>query len=81
MFGALQAGNAPDLGQIEYATLPGFEHVGGVVDLASLGAGSIDGTSSPWTWSQVTQGSDVFAIPRTLGPSAILPRRPVQGTG
>src|SRR5579872_5399563 len=30
MFSALQAGNAPDLGQIEYATLPNFEHVGGL---------------------------------------------------
>src|SRR5579875_2700718 len=41
MFSALQAGNAPDLGQIEYATLPNFEHVGGLDNLASYGAGSV----------------------------------------
>src|SRR6202451_1760660 len=57
MFSALQAGNAPDLGQIEYATLPNLEHVGGVGNLSKYGASSVKADFVPWTWSQVTQGS------------------------
>jgi multiple sugar transport system substrate-binding protein len=74
MFSALQAGNAPDLGQIEYATLPNFEHVGGVVNLAPYGADKVQSDFVPWTWGQVTQGSAVYAIPQDTGPMGLFYR-------
>ncbi|HEX4061305.1 MAG TPA: extracellular solute-binding protein [Streptosporangiaceae bacterium] len=74
MFSALQAGNAPDLGQVEYATLPNFEHVGGVIDLSKYGADSVKSDFVPWTWSQVSQGSAVYAIPQDTGPMGLFYR-------
>jgi multiple sugar transport system substrate-binding protein len=74
MFSALQAGNAPDLGQVEYSTLPNFEHVGGVVDLSKYGASSVQSDFVPWTWSQVTQGGAVYAIPQDTGPMGLFYR-------
>jgi multiple sugar transport system substrate-binding protein len=74
MYSALQAGNAPDLGQIEYATLPNFEHVGGLVDLSKYGAARIRPDFVPWTWSQVSQGNTVYAIPQDTGPMGLFYR-------
>ena len=74
MFSALQAGNAPDLGQVEYATLPNFEHVGGVVDLSKYGVDNIKPDFVPWTWAQVSQGSAVYAIPQDTGPMGLFYR-------
>ncbi len=74
MFSALQAGNAPDLGQVEYATLPNFEHVNGVVDLSKYGASSVKQDFVPWTWKQVTLGSAVEAIPQDTGPMGLFYR-------
>jgi multiple sugar transport system substrate-binding protein len=74
MFSALQAGNAPDLGQVEYSVLPNFEHVGGVVDLSQYGADSIKQDFVPWTWGQVTQGGAVYAIPQDTGPMGLFYR-------
>lgn len=74
MFSALQAGNAPDLGQVEYATLPNFEHVGGVLDLSKYGASSVKPDFVPWTWAQVSQGSAVYAIPQDTGPMGLFYR-------
>jgi multiple sugar transport system substrate-binding protein len=74
MFSALQAGNAPDLGQVEYSTLPNFEHVGGLVDLSQYGADSVKSDFVAWTWSQVSQGSAVYAIPQDTGPMGLFYR-------
>jgi multiple sugar transport system substrate-binding protein len=74
MFSALQAGNAPDLGQVEYATLPNFEHVGGLVDLSQYGADSVKSDFVPWTWGQVSQGSAIYAIPQDTGPMGLFYR-------
>lgn len=68
MFSALQAGNAPDLGQVEFSVLPNFEHVGGLVDLSKYGADSVKQDFVPWTWSQVSQGGGIYAIPQDTGP-------------
>ncbi len=38
MFNALKAGNAPDLGQIEFDSLPSFRLQNGLVDVAPCGA-------------------------------------------
>ncbi len=70
MFSALQAGNAPDLGQIEYDVLPNFEHVGGVTDISAY-VKTYKADFLPWTWGQVSVGSAVYAIPQDTGPMAL----------
>jgi multiple sugar transport system substrate-binding protein len=74
MFSALQAGNAPDLGQVEFSVLPNFEHVGGLVDLSKYGADSVKQDFVPWTWSQVSQGGGIYAIPQDTGPMGLFYR-------
>jgi multiple sugar transport system substrate-binding protein len=74
MFSALQAGNAPDLGQVEFSVLPNFEHVGGLVDLSKYGADSVKQDFVPWTWAQVSQGSAIYAIPQDTGPMGLFYR-------
>ncbi len=75
MLTALKAGNAPDLGQIEYQFLPTFESVGGLVDLSQYGASSLQSDFVPWTWKQVTVGSSIYAIPQDSGPEAMFYRK------
>ena len=70
MFSALQAGNGPDLGQIEYDVLPSFEHVGGLTNIASY-VKSYQSDFLPWTWQQVSVGSAVYAIPQDTGPMGL----------
>lgn len=74
MFTAIKAGNAPDLGQVEYQFLPTFEATGGLADLSQYGASSLQSQFVPWTWGQVTQGSAVYAIPQDTGPMALFYR-------
>ena len=73
-FNQIEAGNAPDLGQIEYDALPNFRVQDGVVNLADC-AGITDAKSSfiDWTWNQVTFGEEnaVYAIPQDIGPEAL----------
>ncbi len=70
-FTALKANNAPDLGQVEYQFLPTFEATGGLVDLSQYDAASVKSKFVPWTWSQVTQGNAIYAIPQDTGPMAM----------
>lgn len=74
MFTAIRANTAPDLGQIEYQFLPTFEATGGLLDLSQYGAASLKSDFVPWTWSQVTQGNAVYAIPQDTGPMAMFYR-------
>lgn len=74
MFSALQAGNAPDLGQVEYSVLPNFEHVGGLVDLSKYGANGVKQDFVAWTWGQVSQGGGIYAIPQDTGPMGLFYR-------
>ncbi|MGC8464295.1 MAG: ABC transporter substrate-binding protein [Acidimicrobiales bacterium] len=74
MFSALNAGNAPDLGQVEYPIIPNFEHVGGLVDLSKYGANKYKSQFVPWTWKQVTLGNAVYAIPQDTGPMGLFYR-------
>jgi multiple sugar transport system substrate-binding protein len=73
-FNQIEAGNAPDLGQIEYDALPNFRVQDGVVNLADC-AGITDAKSTfiDWTWNQVTFGEEnaVYAIPQDIGPEAL----------
>jgi len=76
-FNQLKAGNAPDLGQIEYDALPNFRVQDGLTDLASC-AGVLDAKKDfvDWTWGQVNFGEDnaVYAIPQDAGPMAMFYR-------
>jgi multiple sugar transport system substrate-binding protein len=72
---ALKAGSgAPDVVQIEFQYLPTFELTGKLVDLSQYGANSIQNDFVPWTWSQVSQGGKVYAIPQDSGPMGLLYR-------
>lgn len=76
-FNQIEAGNAPDLGQIEYDALPNFRVQDGVVNIADC-AGVMDAKDDfiDWTWSQVTFGEDnaVYAVPQDTGPEALFYR-------
>jgi multiple sugar transport system substrate-binding protein len=74
----LKAGNAPDLGQIEYDTLPSFRVQDGLTDLgacADVMAAKNDFVD--WTWNQVSFGEDghVYAVPQDAGPMAMFYRK------
>jgi multiple sugar transport system substrate-binding protein len=74
----LKAGSGgPDIVQIEFQYLPTFELTGDLVDLSQYGANSIKNDYVPWTWSQVTQGSKVYAIPQDSGPMGLLYRKDI----
>ncbi|MFF5292199.1 ABC transporter substrate-binding protein [Paractinoplanes globisporus] len=77
-FNQLKAGNAPDLGQIEYDALPSFRVQDGLTDLA----GCSDVTAAKdqfvdWTWNQVSFGEQghVYAVPQDAGPMALFYRK------
>ncbi|MGC5223797.1 ABC transporter substrate-binding protein [Micromonospora sp. DT81.3] len=76
-FNQLKAGNAPDLGQIEYDALPNFRVQDGLADLGAceeIVAGK--GDFVDWTWGQVTLGteSEVYGVPQDSGPMALFYR-------
>ncbi|BCJ75917.1 sugar ABC transporter substrate-binding protein [Catellatospora sp. IY07-71] len=76
-FNQLKAGNAPDLGQIEYDALPGFRVQDGLFD---LGACDIVAAARdqfvPWTWDQVSLGDSAaaYGVPQDTGPMALFYR-------
>ena len=75
---ALQAGSgAPDVAQVEYQALPTFISQGALVDLSKQGASQVKDQFVPWTWSQVSRGSSVYAIPQDTGPLAFAYRKDI----
>jgi multiple sugar transport system substrate-binding protein len=75
---ALKAGaGAPDVVQIEFQYLPTFALTGKLVDLTQYGANDVKNDYVPWTWSQVSQGSKVYAIPQDSGPMGLLYRQDI----
>lgn len=70
-FNGIKAGNAPDLGQIEYDSLASFRLQDGLVNLAACeGVLATKDQFVPWTWQQVSFGETdaVYAIPQDIGP-------------
>src|SRR5690349_5633614 len=66
---ALQANTGiPDVIQIEYQHLPNYIAQGVLLDLSGYGANDIKSKFIPWTWSQVSQGTGVYAYPQDAGP-------------
>ncbi len=74
LYTAIKANNEPDLAEVEYQLLPTFETTGGLIDLAPYGGASVKDQFPPWTWSQVTLGNAIMAIPQDTGPMALFYR-------
>jgi multiple sugar transport system substrate-binding protein len=73
-FNQIQAGNAPDLGQIEYDALPNFRVQDGLENIAGCeGVADAQDQFVDWTWGQVTFGEEgsVYAVPQDSGPMAM----------
>ena len=69
---ALKAGSgAPDVAQVEYFELPSFEITNSLVDLSQYGVDAAQANEVPAAWSQVTQGSAIYAMPVDVGPLAL----------
>lgn len=76
-FNQLEAGNAPDLGQIEYDALPNFRVQDGLENLAACeDVVAARDEFVDWTWGQVSLGTadEVYGIPQDQGPMALFYR-------
>lgn len=76
-FNEIKAGNAPDLGQVEYDALPNFRVQNGLENIAACkNVAAAGGDFIDWTWNQVTFGEKnaVYAIPQDSGPIAMFYR-------
>lgn len=76
-FNQLEAGNAPDLGQIEYDALPNFRVQNGLMNLADCDeVVAAKDSFVDWTWGQVSFGEEdsVYAVPQDSGPMALFYR-------
>ena len=77
-FTQLKAGNAPDIGQVEYDTLPAFRVQGGLADIgACSGVAAAKPAFASGLWNQVTFGeaSSVYAVPQDSGPMGLYYRK------
>ena len=77
LYTAIKANNEPDLGQVEFQLMPTFETTGSLVDLSQYGTDSVKSQFVPWTWSQVSLGNAVYAIPQDSGPMAMFYRQDI----
>jgi multiple sugar transport system substrate-binding protein len=76
-FNQLEAGNAPDLGQIEYDALPNFRVQDGLENLAVCEEiASAKDQFIDWTWGQASFGEAdaLYGIPQDSGPMALFYR-------
>lgn len=76
-FNQLKAGNAPDLGQIEYDALPNFRVQDGLVNLGACeNVVAAQDEFVDWTWNQVSFGEEgaAYAVPQDSGPTALFYR-------
>ena len=77
-FNQIKAGNAPDLGQVEYDALPNFRVQDGLTNIAACKP--VSGAQDKfvdWTWKQVTfdEKNAVYAVPQDTGPIAMFYRK------
>ncbi|UTT52819.1 ABC transporter substrate-binding protein [Microbacterium maritypicum] len=75
-FNQIKAGDAPDLGQIEYDALPNFLVQDGLEDLSACeDVVAAEDQFVDWAWGQVTLGTDgVYGVPQDTGPMALFYR-------
>lgn len=77
-FNEIKANNTPDIGQIEYDTLPAFRVQNGLANIAACpGVKAAKADFSTGLWDQVTFGDPktVYAIPQDSGPMALYYRK------
>lgn len=77
-FNEIKAGNTPDIGQVEYDTLPAFRVQDGLANIASCpGVAAAKSEFSSGLWNQVSFGesNSVYAIPQDSGPMALFYRK------
>jgi multiple sugar transport system substrate-binding protein len=66
---ALKAGTgAPDVAEVEFDLLPSYEIQHQLVNLVPYGADKYKSDFASWAWSQVSEGSGVYAMPSDFGP-------------
>ncbi|MCU1493170.1 MAG: transporter substrate-binding protein [Acidimicrobiaceae bacterium] len=66
---ATKAGSgAPDMAEIEYFVLPSFEITHSLMNLVPYGVNAYKQNEVAVAWSQVSQGSGVYAMPVDVGP-------------
>jgi multiple sugar transport system substrate-binding protein len=71
---AAKAGNAPDVAQVEYQTIPTFVTNNYLANIAQYD-GSLQGNFSPGIWKQVTLGSSaLYGVPQDAAPMALFYR-------
>ncbi|MBB5933297.1 ABC transporter substrate-binding protein [Streptomyces zagrosensis] len=75
MHAAVKAGDAPDLGQIEYSVVPSFLLDNALADLSKLGADRYKSRFIGWQWQQSVFGTSVYAIPQDSGPMGLFVRQ------
>ena len=72
---AIEAGTgAPDVIMLEAEVLPTFTILDSLVDLSEYGAGELEGDYTEGSWSDVSGGDSVYAIPVDGGPMGMLYR-------
>ena len=67
----------PDVVQIEFQYIPTFTQIDALADISSYGANDVKNDYVGWTWSQVSDGDKVYAIPQDSGPMALLYRKDI----
>ena len=72
---AIEAGTgAPDVIMLEAEVLPTFTILDSLVDLSEYGAGDLEADYTSGSWSDVSNGDSVYAIPVDGGPMGMLYR-------
>jgi multiple sugar transport system substrate-binding protein len=75
---ALKAGTgAPDVTQVEFQYIPSFRVTGDLIDISRYGAADVKNDYVDWAWSQVSDGSAVYAVPWDSGPMGLLYREDI----
>ncbi|AZI58983.1 extracellular solute-binding protein [Nakamurella antarctica] len=78
LFNGLKAGTAPDIAPIEYDTVASFRLVNGLKDISGCAdVGTSASKFVDWTWSQVSEGKNVFAVPQDIGPLGLYYRKDI----
>jgi multiple sugar transport system substrate-binding protein len=70
---AFHAGSgAPDIAEIEYLDLSGFEVTHDLADLRQYGVADLAKVNTPALWRQVSQGGQISALPLDSGPVELM---------
>jgi multiple sugar transport system substrate-binding protein len=75
---AIKAGTGlPDVGQMEFNSIPSFKALNALADMGSAGANDIKDKFVDWTWKAASDGDKVYGIPWDSGPMGLLYRQDV----